>query len=76
MIHEKFNYIYPANDLTRYQKALAVARADHIICISEKTKEDLIDILEINPNKVSVVHLGFKLTNQILPDKSFCEIFL
>lgn len=70
MIHEKFNYLYPNNDLTSYNKALAVERADHIICISAKTKEDLIQILKINPNKVSVVHLGFTLSNQMNSNQS------
>ncbi len=41
-------------------KALAVARADHIICISEQTRKDLIEILGVDQSKTSVVYLGFK----------------
>lgn len=31
---------------------------DHIICISENTKKDLIDIYSIKENKISVIYLG------------------
>ncbi len=62
MIHERFPTSFPAWDLTSREKALAVQRADHIICISEQTRKDLIEILNINPDDTSVVHLGFSLT--------------
>ena len=39
-------------------KYSAVTRADRIICISECTRQDLIGIFGIQPDKVSVVHLG------------------
>ena len=32
--------------------------ADHIICISKKTKEDLIKFYNISENKISVIYLG------------------
>ena len=60
MIHE----IYPSENknilrLSRRKKK-AVERADHIICISENTKTDLINIFGINENIVSVIYLGFE----------------
>ena len=63
MIHEKFESQFPYEDKTAKYKAAAVARADHIICISESTKKDLIDILEVRPEKITVIHLGFDLTD-------------
>jgi glycosyltransferase involved in cell wall biosynthesis len=64
MIHERFKQQFPANDSTPREKSLAVARADHVICISERTRQDLVDTLRIDPAKTSVVHLGFALTNR------------
>jgi len=62
MIHECFPASFPAWDTTSKDKALAVKRADHVVCISEQTRKDLVDIFNINPDNTSVVHLGFSLT--------------
>lgn len=62
MIHERFPEYFSIASPTRREKALAVARADHVICISEQTKIDLIEFLGVSPAKISVVHLGFSLT--------------
>jgi glycosyltransferase involved in cell wall biosynthesis len=59
MIHELFPQNFPANDQTSSRKMSAVARADHVLCISECTKRDLIEIFGTNEEKVSVVSLGF-----------------
>lgn len=64
MIHEKFSEDFSIVDTTSREKPLAVVRADHIICISEQTRQDLIALLDVNPAKTSVVHLGFTLTSQ------------
>ena len=62
MIHELFPAEFPANDRTPIDKASAVARADHIICISEHTRRDLIRILGVPHEKTSVIHLGISLS--------------
>lgn len=64
MIHERFSNDFPKSDHTSRDKVSAVARADHVICISEQTKQDLIEILGVDASKISVVHLGFTLTSQ------------
>lgn len=61
MIHEKFKSQFPYGDKTPKHKAAAAARADHIICISESTKVDVMNILGIKPEKITVIHLGFDL---------------
>lgn len=66
MIHELYPEYYPSWDTTRKEKAAAVARADHIICISENTRADLIRLLQVPKEKTSVVHLGFSLSNDSL----------
>lgn len=40
------------------QKYKSVARADHVICISEHTRQDLIKLFDVPEEKTSVIHLG------------------
>lgn len=40
------------------KKYAAVKRADHIICISEHTRQDLIRLYDIEPAKTTTIHLG------------------
>lgn len=63
MIHERYPESFAAWDTSSKEKAAAVKRADHIVCISENTRRDLIEILDVEPERTSVVHLGFALTN-------------
>lgn len=60
MIHELFKESFPSNDPTSNIKRIAINRADHVICISESTRLDLIELFGISEEKVSTVHLGFK----------------
>ena len=62
MIHERFSDCFPPNDSTSKDKAAAVKRADHVICISEHTRQDLISILGVPLEKTSVIHHGFSLS--------------
>lgn len=62
MTHEKFPAAFLSRDDTRDTKRAAVKRADQVICISENTRRDLIDIIGIPAEKTAVVHLGFTLT--------------
>ena len=58
MIHELFRENFPTNDLTSKYKFESIKRADHIICISNNTKKDLIELYNIPSNKISVVYLA------------------
>ena len=62
MIHELYPEFFSARDRTRERKKITVDRADHVICISENTRNDLIRLLDVAPEKTTVVHLGFTLT--------------
>lgn len=71
MIHEKFEDMFVSSNnaitqqnTTQYKKLLA-SKASHIIAISNNTKNDLIQLLNIDESKISVVHLGNSL---IMPD--------
>lgn len=63
MIHELYPEFFPLSDRTKEYKKIAVERADHIICISDNTRNDLVRILGVSRNKISVVHLGFELAH-------------
>lgn len=59
MIHELFASEFPSSDQTSKLKRIATQRASHVICISESTRKDLINIFNLPTDKVSVVYLGF-----------------
>lgn len=59
MIHELYPENFSTSDNTSKYKYEAVMKADHVICISENTRSDLLRIWDCDPAKVSVVHLGF-----------------
>lgn len=58
MIHELFANEFSARVDTSGAKRAAVRRADHVICISENTKRDLIHILGVPDQKISVIYLA------------------
>lgn len=58
MIHEKFKDIFPLNDPTAANKKILAEKSSKIIAISASTKNDLVDILGINEDKIDVVYLG------------------
>lgn len=60
MIHEKFPDSFSKWDYTARRKRMAVERSDHVICVSENTKNDLLDMIDINPDDISVIHHGFQ----------------
>jgi len=64
MIHERYSNWFAPNDDTARRKAASVSRASHVICISENTRRDLIDYCRIDPDKVSVVHLGYEVLDE------------
>lgn len=59
MIHERFPAQFHGPDLEiPALKAAAVARADHLITISHKTRDDLIQFLAVPPEKITVIPLA------------------
>ncbi len=60
MIHELFPENFSPRDKTAELKRRAVDRADHVICISQSTRQDLIRLFGVPESKLSVVHLGFE----------------
>lgn len=58
MIHELFTDNFDSNDQTTLWKKKSIETADHIISISNNTKNDLIKLFSIPEEKISVVHLA------------------
>lgn len=61
MIHEIFAEYFRKNDRTSEMKRLAVDRADHVICISENTRRDLVRLFGVPEEKTTVVPLASSL---------------
>lgn len=68
MNHEIFHEQYSVFNRTSRNKRIAINRADHVICISENTKRDLMSIFDTDERKISVIHLGFDSAQKNLPD--------
>ena len=69
MIHE----LYYQNDITVNKKKNLIEKADGIIAISESTKNDLINILNVRPEKIKVIYLANSLEvqdngNRLMPE--------
>lgn len=72
MIHEIYPDSFARNDAVSMCKKKAVGRASHIICISEQTKNDLINLFNVKECKISVIHLGLDVS--IVPQYDFNTI--
>ncbi len=73
MIHERFPQLFQKSDRTAAQKVDLVKRAAHVICISETTRRDLMDMLGTPASKISVIHLGAP-TEVHLPRNSLAQL--
>jgi len=69
MIHEKFPQDFPPRDPIRDWKTKAVARADHVICISQQTRRDLLSVHNIPEDRVSVIYLSHDSLAGLLVDE-------
>ena len=63
MIRELFGQYFPRDDRTIPLKRLCCEQADKIIAISNCTKKDLMDLLGVNDEKITVIYLGNPLEN-------------
>lgn len=62
MIHELYPQMFSTRDNTTNWKRKTLDRVDHIISISQSTKNDLIEIFGVEEKKVSVIHLGVDIS--------------
>lgn len=76
MIHERFPKQFSPFDPTRKNKSRAIKRADHIICVSKNTRNDLLETFDLEPSKVSVTHLASSLNRKKQTPFSLSRPFL
>jgi glycosyltransferase involved in cell wall biosynthesis len=69
MIHEKYPSMVPNSHKERQAKKVAIERADFIICVSENTRRDLLNLCDIPAAKTATVHHGYDM-----PDSHFSGI--
>jgi glycosyltransferase involved in cell wall biosynthesis len=73
MIHEKFSSDLDLDNRYAKDKASAIKRADHIICVSENTRKDLVELLDVDEAKISTIYLAsaprddFLMNQNLLP---------
>jgi glycosyltransferase involved in cell wall biosynthesis len=72
MIHERYRDNFVPHDNSSQLKRIAIERADHVICISESTRRDMLELFGTNEKKVSVVYLGF---DRFSEDKQSLQTF-
>lgn len=59
MIHEKLHHQTSQFDKTVLNKNILANKANNIIAVSEHTKKDIIELYDINPEKIEVIHHGY-----------------
>lgn len=69
MTHDLFPEEVPRARRWVAAKRAAVDRADHVICVSENTRRDLVRLYGIDPARTSVVHHGYSMTAEVSPVK-------
>lgn len=67
MTHELYPSQVPGALRTTTLKRRAARNADHIVCISESTRNDLIRLFGVAPERVSTVHLGLNVPTPRAP---------
>jgi glycosyltransferase involved in cell wall biosynthesis len=70
LIHEKYPKYFAASPLVSRLKAASVAAADHVICISESTRRDVLATYDVPEERVAVTHLGFDPLGSLLTGES------
>ena len=58
MIPERLRELFDKNDDTSVRKRAAVERADGVICVSESTRSDLMELFNPDPKKIRTIHHG------------------
>ncbi len=74
MIHERYREHFPASDPMIENKRAAILRADHIFCISENTRRDLLDAYPVSEKRVTVTYLSSEMPSLPADENATGEI--
>lgn len=69
MIYERYPDLLPDAEKIIAQKRETILRADRIIAISENTKRDVVEILDVDPEKIDVIYHSTSLCPHTGPDR-------
>lgn len=81
-VYDMINELYPQSNNNSKEisniKKESINRSDHIICISESCKNDLIKLFKIDPSKITVTHLAsdIRVENVLLKNKKYKDFIL
>jgi glycosyltransferase involved in cell wall biosynthesis len=73
MIHERFAHYFPNSADVWERKAAAIGRAAHVICISESTRQNLLERVPLDESSVSVIHLASSIAEHAVTDEPRAE---
>jgi glycosyltransferase involved in cell wall biosynthesis len=76
MIHEKYPEYFSYFDNSSVNKLKLIEIADHIICVSNSTKSDLLELSNIDESKITVIHHGVDQVNSYELEKSNYFLFV
>lgn len=66
MIYELFPELFPLKDRTAFLKKDLALKADKIIVVSEKTKEDLLKFIDVKEDKIAVIYQACSLDKAMI----------
>lgn len=75
LINIKFKDTFNIDDEIGFQMRRLINKANRIIAISENTKNDLVEFLNINPDKIDIIHHGYNKKNNDLFTKKVTNSF-
>lgn len=64
MIHERYPELFPKTDKIAEYKRILASKATKIISISENTKKDILELYDIDEEKIEVIYLGSSMDRQ------------
>jgi glycosyltransferase involved in cell wall biosynthesis len=67
--YQRFPERYKSNSAIPRWMGHAIARADHIICVSENTRRELLEMYDISADRISITHLGHGPLVSLLVDE-------
>lgn len=78
MIHEKNSEFFSDHGVTSKNKRCLVERSTKIIAISESTKNDLIELYDVDASKIEVIYLGNSMipNDKMVSDFSIPEMYI
>lgn len=74
--HEKFSDVFSGLDDTMKAKEKAIKNADGIICISNTTKKDLLNLYNVPEEKIKIIYHGNSLNYEVKEEPYFKKPYL